>query len=70
VSYRLYRIYIIYDLILQGDSMLHLAVSRSNSLKTQNIFEEGGSQMVEYPQYPSLSFLGGIFVSSSFLIGI
>ncbi len=50
--------------------MLHLAVSRSNSLKTQNIFEEGGSQMVEYPQYPSLSFLGGIFVSSSFLIGI
>jgi hypothetical protein len=33
-------------LILQGDSMLHLAVSRSNSLRTQNIFEEGGSQMV------------------------
>jgi hypothetical protein len=26
--------------------MLHLAVSRSNSLRTQNIFEEGGSQMV------------------------
>jgi len=36
----------------QGDSLLHLAVSKSNSLKTQNFFEDG-SQMGNL--FPSLS---------------
>jgi len=30
---------------IQGDSLLHLSGSKSNSLKTQNIFEDGGAQM-------------------------
>ncbi|XP_023335269.1 protein fem-1 homolog A [Eurytemora carolleeae] len=29
----------------QGDTLLHLAVSKNNSLKTQNIFDEGGNQL-------------------------
>lgn len=42
----------------QGDSMLHLAVSRSNSLRTQNIFEEGGSQLGHlFPSLPVVQFL-------------
>merc|ERR1712165_701328 len=33
----------------QGDSLLHLAVSKSNSLKTQNFFEDGGTMGNLFP---------------------
>lgn len=33
----------------QGDSLLHLAVSKSNSLKTQNFFEDGGQMGNLFP---------------------
>lgn len=36
----------------QGDSLLHLAVSKNNSLKTQNIFDDGGVQVGNL--FPSL----------------
>lgn len=37
---------------MQGDTLLHLASSKSNSLKTQNLFEDGGAQMGNL--FPSL----------------
>lgn len=36
----------------QGDSLLHLAVSKSNSLKTQNFFEDGGQLGNLFPSLP------------------
>ena len=33
----------------QGDSLLHMAVSKSNSLKTQNFFEDGGQMGNLFP---------------------
>ena len=36
----------------QGDSLLHLAVSKSNSLKTQNFFEDGGQMGNLFPSLP------------------
>merc|ERR1712088_859761 len=41
----------------QGDSLLHLAVSKSNSLKTQNFFEDGGQMGNLFPSLPVAQLL-------------
>lgn len=41
----------------QGDSLLHLSVSKSNTLKTQAFFEDGGQKADLFPSLPVASLL-------------
>jgi hypothetical protein len=36
----------------QGDSLLHLAVSKTNTLKTQAFFEDAGQKADLFPSLP------------------